>query len=244
MHIHLAERVLESERLNAHSRALILDHCPAFYFGNVAPDFQSICNIPRAATHFYELPPVPGEQAYMTMFERYPVLAKASDLSLDRAIFVSAYAAHLMLDLRWYHEVLVPFFIRNDHWKNHHQRFVVHNTLLTFLDNEAFRALSDASGKILSAAKPDGWLPFADDRDLLKWRDYLTDQLQPGAILRTVEIYARRLFISPETFAKNLHDPAWMEEHLFHKVPVKAIKELMNSAVTDTAVLASSYLAN
>ncbi len=44
------------------------------------------------------------------MMARYPVLAQAKNLPPDRAVFVAAYSAHLLLDLIWFRQIVVPMF--------------------------------------------------------------------------------------------------------------------------------------
>jgi hypothetical protein len=80
-----------------------------------------------------------------------------------------------------------------------------------------------------------------NDDDLARWRDNLVDQLQPGAPLRTIEIYAGRLYMLPEEFANNLEEPSWMEKHLIRRVPVDSVIEMMSSAVAESANLINHY---
>ena len=49
------------------------------------------------------------------MFAANPSLRSAGTLTSEQAVFVAAHIAHLLLDLRWFHEILVPFLwsIRN-----------------------------------------------------------------------------------------------------------------------------------
>ncbi len=241
-HLEGAERIQADARLSNGLRKLVADHYPAFYLGNVAPDYQIICDIPREETHFYPLPPEPGDRAYTAMFALYPQMSPASDLPASQAVFLAGYAAHLMLDVRWFHEVMMPYFVYSPEWDNHHQRFVVHNTLLTYLDGLAVESLPDSADITLKAAEPENWLPFAADEDLINWRDFLVVQLRPGTALQTVTIFAERLHMSPDEFAANLADRAWMEEHLFSKVPVDDVQAMITSAVTESIDLITDYL--
>ncbi|KPK10146.1 MAG: hypothetical protein AMJ56_08820 [Anaerolineae bacterium SG8_19] len=241
MHLQVAEGIKSHSRLHPTLSALIERHFSAFYLGSIAPDVQSITKQPRSSTHFYDLPPRPEDKAYPKLLATYPQLSKPEHLPPEQSVFVSAYCAHLMLDLRWYHEVLIPYFVDPVEWDDNHQRFVVHNTLLTYLDKIAVESLPDRAGQILAEAKPDGWLPFVNDDDLARWRDNLVDQLQPGAPLRTIEIYAGRLYMLPEEFANNLEEPSWMEEHLIRRVPVDSVIEMMSSAVAESVNLINHY---
>ena len=240
MHLQIAERILANAALSDQNRRMIQTYCPAFYLGSVAPDYQTICNVPRQATHFYDLPPSDSDRAYPRMFSSYPELAEQLRLSPEQAVFIAAYCAHLMLDLRWYHEVLIPYFIEPLEWESHHQRFVVHNTLLTYLDKQAVSSLPDSAASVLSSAHPKAWLPFALDEELKEWRDLLVAQLKPGAPLRTVEIYAKRLFLTPKEFASNLEEPAWMDAYLFTRVPIEDVQDILTSAVTESVDIITS----
>ena len=244
MHLHIAERIQAHADLSNTARRTIQTYYPAFYLGNVAPDYQTICNVPRAKTHFYDLPPGISDRAYPKLLSSFPELAEPVTLKTERAVFIAGYCAHLMLDLRWYHEILIPYFVESQEWESHHQRFIVHNTLLTYLDKQSVAALPDSAVNVLSAANPQGWLPFALDKDLIEWRDLLVAQLRPGAPLRTVEIYAERLFLTPEEFESNLEEPAWMDEYLFDRVPIEMVQEILTSVVTESVNLITDYLMN
>jgi hypothetical protein len=242
MHLWIAERIRAGDRLADDLRPSLVKEWPAFYLGSVAPDYQVLAAIPREKTHFYDLPPAPRIEAHEVMLATYPELALAAHLPPAQAVFISAYMAHLMLDLRWYREVLMPYFLQADQWQHHRQRFTIHNVLLTYLDQQALALLPADAGATLSAANPVQWLPFAADADLVRWRDLIAGQLQPGAASQTVEIYARRLSMPPAEFAANLASPTWMEEQLFSRVPVAAVESLLDSAVDQSVALITGYL--
>jgi hypothetical protein len=175
------------------------------------------------------------------MLTQYPELSAARALPQAHATFISAYCSHLLLDLRWYHEILIPFFLGPGDWKDHRHRFIVHNTLLTYLDRQAFYSLPESAAETLEAAKPDGWLPFASNVDLSTWRDFLVSQMKPGATPQTVEIYAGRLSMSPEQFSENLDKPEWMEEYVFSKVSLDSVLTILTSTVGDAVDLIFDY---
>jgi hypothetical protein len=232
MHLRIAEEICSQVKRGANLRLqeYLGQEWPAFYMGSVAADFQTICNIPRADTHFYDLPPGPDHKAYSVMLASYPELANVSALSLDHAIFLSAYAVHLRLDLLWFRQVLMPYFVEASDWGDFPRRRLVHDILLTYLDKLAFDALPQTAGNTLAAAHPHHWLPFAADADLISWRDMLVDQLQ-GATPHTVEIYAERLGMSQHEFAGKLQDPEWIEEQVFSNVPVAEVQGKLETAV-------------
>ncbi len=245
MHLRIAERLRAHEAL-PEEVARTIDGCwPAFYLGNVAADFQTICDIPREEAHFYQLPPAEGVEAHKVMLERYPQLAHPEAMRPGHAVFIAGYRAHLLLDLRWYWDVLMPYFVEAKGWSaDHRQRFLVHNTLLTYLDGEARASLPEDAGETLAAAEPKHWLPFASDGDLIRWRDMLVRQLQPGATRETVAIYAERMNMRPDEFAARLADPAWMEAQVFRKVPLEAVEAVLEEGLVESVGLVTDYLRN
>lgn len=242
MHLWMAERIRVRGCLPDELYQIVVQEWPAFYLGSVAPDYQVISAIPREDTHFYELPPAPESEAHEDMLAAHPELAVAAKLPPAQAVFVAAYMAHLMLDLRWYREVLAPYFLQGGHWHNYRQRFTIHNILLTYLDQKALAQLPAVAGATLAAAEPVQWLPFAADADLLRWRDLIAGQLQPGAASQTIKIYADRLAVSPDEFAANLADATWMEKQLFSRVPVATVEAMLDAAVDQSVALISAYL--
>jgi len=217
---------------------------PAFYLGSVAPDCQELAHISREATHFYSVPPQPDNQAFPRMLSQYPQLADSAALPPEQAMFVAAYSVHLMLDLIWFREVLMPYFVNTTRqWvAARTERHMVHNIVLTYLDKLAYEALPATAVSTLSAAIPQQWLPFVPDETLRHWQALLVAQLEPAGELETINIYAGRLGITPAEFAANLDDSAWMEAHVFQNVPVAAIQQRLETAVTDGLALVRQYL--
>jgi hypothetical protein len=248
MHLHFAEQIKaelnESGRGGGRWSVLTEGSWPAFYFGSVAPDYQSICGVARHLTHFYGLPPAPDNGAYPRMLEQYPQLADASRLPAKHALFVAAYAVHLMLDLIWFHEILVPQFYDAPHLGDLGQRRLLHLILLTHLDKLALETLPETAGATLSDACPQRWLPFATDEQLRDWRDFLVAQLQPGGLSQTIQIYAERLRMTAKEFAAKLDNPQWMQDNLFARIPVTAVQERLAAAVPASLQLIDSYLSN
>lgn len=243
MHLQMAERMRVHHRFNGRVRALVEQEWPAFYMGSVAADVNSISTIPREATHFYQMPPAAGERADQTMLAHYPELANAVTLPPAQAVFIAAYSAHLLADVWWFHQVLIPYFFTSPPWAGQKERFKVHNMLLTYLDQQAFEALPATAAGTLAAAEPQNWLPFAPDDLLTQWRQLLVKQLQPGGVLETVAVYAGRLHISPEDFAANLRDSHWMMENVFCRVPLEQVQAGLAAVVEGSVGLVTDYLA-
>lgn len=246
MHLQIAEQIRAQAKarwgVDGRFTRLLNQEWPAFYLGHIAPDYQIICDVPRAKTHFYRLPPDPNVQAYPQMLAKFPELSDADALPPDQALFVAAYGAHLLLDLCWFREILVPYFVEVPNMGDFQQRRLVHHTLLTYLDKIALESLPETAASMLSAAQPRQWLPFAEDAQLVRWRDMVATQLEPGAAIRTVEIFAARTEMSPQEFIANLEDTAWMDTYLFNQVPVADIKAKLAAAVPRSIALITNYL--
>ncbi|WP_420627511.1 zinc dependent phospholipase C family protein [Candidatus Leptofilum sp.] len=244
MHLHTAELILDTVKVNGNGRLhqTLSADWPAFYLGSVAPDVNAISSLRRVSTHFYDVPPAPEETAYGSMLAQYPQLTDFVAMPLEQAVCVAAYSAHLMLDLIWLREVVYPFFFKADHLGDRKQRELTHFILLTYLDLIAVEALPATAVTTLAAAQPHCWLPFVDDSILIAWRDMLTEQLSPGAAIRTVEIYAGRLKMSPTEFAANLKDPDWMKAQVFDKIPVGEVQQILQTAVPRSIELIQNYL--
>ncbi len=113
---------------------------------------------------------------------------------------------------------------------------------MSYLDKLAFELLPATAAVSLSGAEPAGWLPFAADRDLYRWRDFLVPQLRVGGKSQTVEIYAGRLQMTTEAFAAKLDDGAWLKKNLFEQVSLTAVQEILAKAVPASIWLIDGYL--
>lgn len=244
MHLDSAERLLRHPDLPSAVRVQLEQQWPAFYLGNVAPDVQAVNGMPREATHFYDVPPHTDEPAYRRLLAEYPVLADAQALTPAQAAFVAGYQVHLCLDLAWLYDIVGPYFFHAPLWDDvdRAQRRLAHFVLLTYLDTQALGRLPDSAESTLSAAAPAGMTPFVPDRDMAQWQDLLVDQLRPGAPVRTVEIYAERLRLTPEQFGRCLHDADWMNNILFRRVPLAPVEAVLARAIDTGVALITDYL--
>lgn len=241
MHLHMAEQL--GAQVSAELKPLLAAHWPAFLLGSIAPDFQSFCDVPRQATHFYAIPPEPEDYgAFDRLLNAYPALAEPAGLMPDEAVFWAAYGIHLLFDLFWDHQLLTPVFRQAD-WAEPFVRYNAHNTLLTFLDRRALAALSPTVCDQLLRAHSEGWLPFAPGAELAYLQDYVAAQLAPGAAVQTVEIYARRMGVTPEAFAAQLADENWMETHVFCHVNLGRVETVLAGIMPRGLALAGRYLA-
>lgn len=242
MHLQVAERICQRPDLPAELRVLLTQEWSAFYLGSVAPDFQTIAATKREVTHFYPIPPAVGDYAaFARMLAAHPELGNAAVLPAKQAVFIAAYGAHLLYDLLWNHRILAPKFMMGE-GGDRYERFVAHNTLLTYLDRLAHAELPADAGVTLGRVAAHGWLPFDDEEKLTEWQTMLVAQLQPNAQIETVQIYAQRMRMSPEEFAAHLDDPEWMEQYIFQYVALPEVEETAATAVEWSVPLLMDYL--
>ena len=243
-HLVIAERILASPvPLTSIHVQLEQDETVrgAFFFGHIAPDVQVISRQPRDATHFFAIPPTNRCPAYERMLTAHPRLAQPSRLSAAQSAFIVGYMSHLLLDEYWVREVFYPVFGPEQTWSDRRERLLLHNVLRAWLDRRDLPRLRDGMGGLLRSARPDDWLPFAADADLCRWRDLVADQLQPGAAIRTVEIFANRARV-PDTEFLALLDPRVMDERVFSHISVAELERFHARAVARTHDLTVRYL--
>lgn len=243
MHLQMAERLLAHADLDGRVREQLCANLPAFYLGNIAPDFQAICDVSRRATHFYASPPEAGDYgAFARLLDAHPQLAAVGELSPAQAVFWAGYGAHLLYDMVWDQTLLTPYF-RRATWGEDKVRYLAHNTLLTYMDTAALGDLPPQMGVTLQAAQaallP---IPFDPAHVLVQWQAMLVEQLLPGATARTVEIYAQRMRISPAEFAALLADEAWIAAHVFDHIPLAQVLLTVEAAVAQSIPLITEYL--
>ena len=243
-HLTVAERILASPALPEIKCAQLDQNdavLGAFFFGHIAPDVQVVSRQPREATHFFTLPPISDVPAYSRMLATHPQLAQPCTLPVVHAAFVAGYISHLLLDECWVREIFYPFFGPNRTWGDGRERFLLHNVLRAWLDRRDLLCLRDGIGDLLRQVKPDGWLPFATNADLVRWRDLVADQFAPGADIRTVEIFANRSRVPDAQFLALLQ-PAAMEERIFSRVSLSDLDRFYERAVVYIHGLIVSYL--
>lgn len=246
MHLHLAEQIGQQASQNGHGRLAqqLADQWPAFYLGSVAPDINAISPIARTETHFYQSPPLPEADAYLALLARYPQLRQIEQMPPQQALFVAAYCSHLLLDLIWLREVDYPIFFQQLADVNLPERRLVHFALLAYLDGLALAALPSTAVDVLSQAQSATNLPFMPEPALRDWRDLLTAQLQPGGTVQTAAIFGKRAGLSADEFNSYLTDPAWMESHVFSRLPMDRIHRCLQTAVPQSIQFISTYLQN
>jgi hypothetical protein len=242
MHLTVAQHILAEPGLDAELRELLASQAGPFYFGNTAPDVQVVSGQPREATHFSTLPPSDPRPSHEIMFAAHPELARPGAMSPARAAFLAGYIAHLLLDEMWMQNIFHPTFGRGATWgRDLRERLLLHNVLRTHLDFEDLPRLGNGAGHTLQRTSPQGWLPFADDRYLIRWRDEIAGQLAPGAPIRTVEVFAGRMGIAPEEF-EALLAPEVVAERIFCHIAPERLAAFRQEGLERSITLIRDYL--
>jgi hypothetical protein len=241
-HISLAETILAHPALPVETRLLLSDHHSEFLFGNTAPDVQVVSGQPRVSTHFFDLPLQPDEQpAWEKLLAENTRLADPGNLSAAQAAFVAGYLCHLQADIFWIREIFLPVFGRRSQWDTFSRRLYLHNVLRAYLDRQILPELT--CGALIAGVFPNRWLPFVEDVHLVSWRDYLTSQLQPGARIQTVEVFAARQGISPEEYYALLGSEERLDEEIFTHLPRQTLEDYRQEIVRQTISLLKNYVA-
>jgi hypothetical protein len=240
-HIIIAEQLLHDFTLPESVRDVLRAQRGAFLFGNTAPDVQVVSNQPREATHFFRIPFGATPQPHHILFNKFPVLAHARSLPAAHAAFIAGYICHLWLDIIWVRDIYLPAFGPDARWDTMRDRLLFHNILRAWCDQNDQRQLNADTGSSLATAQPRKWLPFTADGYLREWRDRLAAQFQPGAAIRTVEVFAARNRVSPEEFRRVLASPAELDRLIFTHVSPGKIEAFYRAGHDEMAELIVEY---
>jgi hypothetical protein len=198
--------MLEPRELPAGCVARLRAHLGAYYLGNTAGDVQTVTGQPRIETHHYRLKHLRDAafDAVAAMLTAYPQLADPYALDPAHAAFLSGYWLHLIWDEVWAREVFMPLYYDAPRWPDWQTRVLHHNALRVILDQRAQAALRDRPEIVtqMREARPTGWLPFAPDAALRRWRDWLTAQLADPEEVETQRVFAARMEVSEAQFAQ------------------------------------------
>ena len=206
-------------------QAVLAVERPAFLFGSIAPDAQSVSGQPREATHFFNVPFQDAVPACRHLFAAFPALAEPRRLPGAQAAFMAGYVTHLALDELWVKEIFEPNFGSLAQWGLFTERLYLHNALRSHLDASDFKRLTASTSGTLHAARLNGLCPFIADESLLHWRDLIADQFSPGQAIRTVEVFAQRMGADPHRFAALLASPQEMQRRIFDRLPGGALEQ-------------------
>lgn len=241
-HLVIADEILAHPAFPFGTRAHLNTERGAFLFGTIAPDVQSVSEQTREATHFFAMPPTNDQPAPQIMLAAYPTLAHADQLAPLQAAFIAGYLSHLALDELWIADVFGPYFGLRAEWGAFHERLLAHNILRTWLDQRDQSHLNGNLSATLAQVEPHSWLPFVTDDHLRAWRDEIVAELQPGATIRTVEVFAERLHVPPAELRRVLESPDQMQQRVFSHVPLGRVDQFYADAQTVGAHWIVRYL--
>jgi hypothetical protein len=243
-HLATVPELLAHAGLSAPLAATLRAELPAFLLGNIAPDVQTVSGQSREATHFFRVPLEPGPPAVQRLLAKHPLLAQPAGLPAAQAAFLAGYFAHLVFDELWIGRIFTPYFGPAQTWgADFHEQLYLHNILRAAWDAADRARLTEGVGLALSAALPAGWLPFESDDYLAAWRDWVAEQLRPGAPSRTVEVFTQRMRADPATFAALLASPAELQRRLYAHLPLAALDDYRAAALAASARLIGAYYA-
>jgi len=242
-HLSIAEELLASPDLPESVRTFLLSERSAFLLGKTAPDVQSLSGQSRTETHFYRIPLVTAAPPWEKMFARYPHLGIPAALSAAQAAFICGYICHLQADIIWITDLFAPYFLPLIAKTRRKQVGYLHNVLRAYLDGLILAELPPDIGAQLAGVNPTGWLPFVEDIHMAGWRDYLSQQLLPGAKAQTVEVFASRLDMPVESFLELLNSESRMEVEVFSFIPRQVLVEYRQKLVSANLALLTDFLA-
>jgi len=241
-HLVIADDVLADSALPSAVRAHLATERGAFLFGTIAPDVQSVSQQPREATHFFTLPPTYARPAPRVMLTTHPTLTVADKLGRAQAAFIAGYLSHLALDELWITNVFGPHFGPKAEWGTFRERLLIHNVLRTWLDQRDQSRLSGNVSAVLAQVEPRHWLPFVTGDHLRTWRDEIVAELQPGATIRTVEVFAERLHVPPVELRRLLESPGEMQQQVFSRLSPGCVDQFYADAQTASVHWIMEYL--
>jgi len=240
-HIVVAEQLLRGPALPSAIRERLQSQRGAFLFGNTAPDVQTVSGQARAATHFFDVPFRSTPRPHASLFKQYPAVSRPRSMPAAHAAFIAGYICHLWLDIVWVRDIYLPAFGPDAQWDTMRDRLLFHNVLRAWCDQNDQAQLNGDIGSALAAVEPRKWLPFTADYYLRQWRDLLTAQFQPGANIRTIEVFAERNRVPVDDFRHVLSSPQEMEAHIFAHAPRDRIEAFYRTGHDDMAELIVEY---
>lgn len=242
-HLSVAKELLEHPDLPAELAAQLKRERAAFLFGNTAPDVQTISRQARQETHFFDIPLKEGARPpWELLLQSHPGYSLPYRLPSSQAAFILGYLCHLQADWLWVKQLFLPVFGKKAGWETLSRRLYLHNVLRSYLDQQVLPTLSNGTAASVTQARPDNWLPFVRDQHLYQWRDFLAEQLQPGAEIKTVEVFAARQGISPDEYYHLIASAERMETEVFSHLPWERLISYRKSLVAENLLLIRTYL--
>jgi hypothetical protein len=224
-------------------QTLLREQKGPFLLGSTAPDVQVISGQERQATHFFSVPIKPGVQLpWKRLLQEHPSLIHSNDQHLERDVFIAGYLCHLQADWTWVLEIFLPVFGPARMWGTFQKRLYLHNVLRAYLDEEVINALPLDTPEYLRRTVPENWLPFVQDAYLIRWCNYISNQLQPGADVKTIDVFSARQGIDPEEFQSIIHSESQMQAQIFRQIPRKKLKAYRSRVLKMNLYILQGYL--
>jgi hypothetical protein len=243
VHLAAALDLLADPALVARGRLASGQPRAAFLLGSISPDVRVISGQAREATHFYGIPLSRDRTASQTMLAAYPALAEAGVLPFDQAAFVAGYMAHLLMDEAWLELVVMPhIFIDGADWTVDHPNYRLYSLLMTYLAEQGGARLPPGVVDDLRAARPDGWLPFVTDADLLAWRERVVKYAMADSGWQTARMFAREMGCQDEALYAVVTSPTAMAREVFSAVPRGALEVFHSQTQRRCVAALNAYL--
>jgi hypothetical protein len=244
-HLRLANDLLELPSCRDEVRKFLLTWQYEFMLGSIAPDVQVISGQPREDTHFFNLTLYTDDQpAWWVMLNRYPDLSQTGLLTPAHMAFLAGYLCHLQADWYWVKDIFLPFFGPNCAWGSFSDRLHYHNVLRAYLDLQIQPELALDLGTDLARVSPANWLPFTPDQHLEIWRDFVSQQLHPGAAIQSVEVFSSRQGTDPYEYYTILRSPERMQQEIFSRISFERVQAYYQRTVSRNLQLLTGYLAS
>ncbi|MFN2234504.1 MAG: zinc dependent phospholipase C family protein [Anaerolineales bacterium] len=242
-HLSVANTLINQSSYRPGIKDVIKTYQSTFLLGHVAPDIRVISGQAREITHFYKFPESDNDLLpWERMQKMYPAPNSITHSSVEYAVFLAGYLCHLQADWLWIKTIYEPYFISNAHWGTFSKREYMHNVLRSYLDLQVMESIRRDSFIILAQANPKPWLPFLDNSDFFTWRDFLVNQLKPGAPIKTIEIFASRQGISVENYYRLLNQEDEIQDQIFSIMPKNLTDEYWQELLAKNIDLLNDFL--
>ncbi len=214
-HLEAAQRLLDDDHIPAAIRAALAAEKPAFLLGNIAADARTGADIRREDTHFYDYTHGIHEHPWRVMMRLHPALHPAA--SPAQRAFLAGYVAHLTMDEIWTLNMLGPHFAVRE-WAPRPQRFLMLHILLIYMDERDCSRLLPWQYPTLQKACPANWTDFLTDTILCDWRDFVGEQIKPGGVSQTLEVFGGRINRTADELRAILDSSETMQHDLWENI--------------------------
>ena len=222
-HLAFAQHLRGDQGISSSLRELIEAEWAGFLLGSIAADAQMLAGLKREDTHFYTYDRPMEDHPWRVMVKQNPALAGVGDAT--QLAFVTGYVGHLSMDEIWSLHMLHPHFAERE-WAPRAQRFLMLHALLITMDERDVALLPSSMAGDLCTAHPHNWLPYMSDDTLIAWRDYIYNQIKPGGVSETLDIFGQRVKKTPEEFRAILDSPEQMQNDLWVHISPALLAEI------------------